>query len=133
VPSPLVAFAEYSDPLLKTSLSEGQNLLALVKQGEKKHSDLSLLGDQCSLAGGEIANSQTAFKADSPPSGAMSTYRLAWNGFRLVLAATDECGAAADATSRTQLKTAGDDLKHGLDEINQADSTLVRWQHSAVS
>ena len=132
VPTPLLAFATYTDPILRTTLSEGNSLLGLMKRGLGKHSDLSLLGDQCALAGGDLSNSQTALKAGTPPAGATSTFNVAWQAYRLALAATDECGAAADASSRSELKTAANDLWRGLSQLSQAESTIARWQSSKV-
>jgi len=40
IPSPLVSFAAYSDPLIKTTLSEASGVMHLMKAAEKKNAGL---------------------------------------------------------------------------------------------
>lgn len=126
VPSPLVAFASYSDPILRTSLGEGSDLLQ--KMNHDKPADL---GDQCGLVGGDLSNSQTALHLGTTPSQGMTAFRTAVSGFKYVLSATDECGMAADTNSRTQMKVAAKDMEYGMWLLNQAESAMARWQQSS--
>lgn len=127
VPSPLISFASYSDPLIKTTISEGTGVLALMKTAEKKNADLSLLGDQCTLAGGDMSGSRTALIAGYLPAAA-SAYKQILAGYKLVLAATDECGVAADAVSHSGVKTAATDLSNGMKLLSGVEASLATWQ-----
>jgi hypothetical protein len=128
VPSSLQSFASYGDPILRTSIGESAQLLQ-----QMKHEDLYLLGNDCSLFGGDLSNSQIALRSGYAPNAvALATYQVANAGFKLVLAATDECGMAADAHSRQQMKAAMYDLWRGMNLLSSAESRLSKWQSSGA-
>jgi hypothetical protein len=127
VPSPLVSFAAYSDPLLKTTLSEASGVLSRLRTAEKKNADLSLLGDQCTLAGGDMSSSRSAIVSGYLPAAA-TPYKQIIAGYKLVLGATDECGTAADGLSHSGVKTAASDLTRGMNELSTVEASLAKWQ-----
>jgi hypothetical protein len=126
VPSPLVAFASYSDPILRTSLGEGSDLLQ-----KMKHSKPGDLGDQCGMVGGDLSNSQTALRLGYTPRQGMPAFHTAVQGFKLVLSASDECGMAADTNSPGEMKVATKDMEYGLWLLSQAESAMAHWQQSS--
>ena len=124
VPTPLIAYGSYTDPILRTSIGEAQQTLAKFRKP-----DYETLGDQCSLAGGDISNQQTSFHgAIAPNTTARMVFRTAENGYKLVLSSMDECGMAADSRSKGQLTTAGNDLKAGLYYLARAEYSTGHWQ-----
>jgi hypothetical protein len=122
VPSDLVSYALSVDPTLKTTIQEGDSLL-----GQMKQHDMEAVANACTLAGGDFSNFQTAFHLGYTPSGASSVASDGTAGYKLILAATDECGMGADANSSPQVKAAASDLKHGLGLLSQAESALTPW------
>lgn len=127
VPNLLVAYAQLVDPTLKGTIGEGRQLLAMLKPS----ADLSVLGNYCSTVGGDFANFQSAVHTGLTPAPAHTSASMAAQGFKIILAATDECGMAADAANKPEIKTAASDLKSGLYLIARADATVAPWDRTS--
>lgn len=127
IPNDLVAYAASVDPTVKTTIQEGDNLLSQMQQH-----DMSAVANACVLAGGDFANYQTAFHLGYAPSGASAVSNDGTAGYKLILAATDECGMAADSSSKSQMSSAWSDLRHGLGLLGQAESTMAPWDRAKL-
>lgn len=124
VPTILVSYASAVDPTLKTTLQEGKSLL---KQMSVKHPDYTAVANDCSMVGGDFSSYRSVFSGTYVPAAAKSAWYRGDSGFKLILAATDECGNAADAHSTKLFKTAESDLKAGLSQVSYAEWVLSHW------
>jgi hypothetical protein len=124
IAAPLVAYGSYTNPILKTSITEVRQVMTRFHKP-----DFETLGDQCSLAGGDLSNQQTSFHGAFAPSlTARLVFRKAESGYKLVLSAMDECGMAADQRSKSQLSTADKDMKNGLNDLVRAEASTAHWE-----
>lgn len=126
VPVTLVGYASLAAPTLKVTVAEGQHLLAQMK-GARKTQSLLDLANECTLVGGDLSNDQTTFTSTYVPPRAKGVYSAAVSGYKLVLAATDECGMAADTASRKSMRSAAKDLYDGLRILDKSASTVTPW------
>jgi hypothetical protein len=92
----------------------------------------SQLGNTCELAGTRLSNLAATFHGIYTPPGSGRVYSVGSSGYKLVLAATDECGIAADGSDNSALKTAAGDLQSGISDLYSAESLVAPW-HSAKS
>ena len=127
IPNELVSYAQLVDPTLKATIGEGRQLLAELKPS----ADMSILGNYCSSVGGDFANFQAAAHTGFTPAAAHNSASMATNGFKIILAATDECGMAADASNKPEIKAAAGDLRYGLYLLTRADATVSPWDRTS--
>jgi hypothetical protein len=93
----------------------------------RKTQSLLDLANECTLVGGDLSNDQTTFTSTYVPPRAKGVYSAAVSGYKLVLAATDECGMAADTASRKSMRSAAKDLYDGLRILDKSASTVTPW------
>jgi hypothetical protein len=126
VPETLVGYASLAAPTLKVSVAEGKQLLSQMKSAKKTQALLDL-ANECTLVGGDLSNYQTSFTSTYVPPTAKSVYNAAAGGYKLVLAATDECGMAADSASHQSMQSAARDLYTGLRILDQSAKKVTPW------
>jgi hypothetical protein len=122
VPTALALYASASKSTLDSSVNMVSQLLS-----QMKSSDLSSVGVNCSSRGPDLANLYSAFQGTSGPSSAISAYKPASVGYKYSLSAIDECGMAADTSSKSQMKVAYHDLSYGLSKLQKASVSLSTW------
>lgn len=124
VPSALVGYASLAEPTLKTTIHEGDALVATMKYSKAK---LQTQADDCTLVGGDLSNFYTSFTSSAVPPQARAVHDKAVAAYKIALAATDECGLAADTGKRLEMKTATTDLQYALGQLRQAESVIAPW------
>jgi hypothetical protein len=123
VPTVLVAYGSAALNTVNGTLVQGQQLA-----DQMKHDSFEDAGLACSNAGGMMSGQYDAFQAVYlPPTAYRAVYADARTGYRTVLSAIDECGMAADGSSRAQMKVALHDLDNGLLYLGRVQSLLKSW------
>jgi hypothetical protein len=123
VPTVLVAYGSAALNTVNVTLVEGQQLAS-----QMKHDSFEDVSNACSDAGGIVSGQYDAFQSVYlPPTAHAIVYGDARVGYRTVLSAIDECGMAADGSSRSQLKVALHDLASGLWYLGRVESHLKTW------
>lgn len=122
VPTVLIAYGSAALNVVTGSVEQGRQLA-----DQMKHESPEDAGLACSDAGGLFSSQYDAFRSVYLPSSARSVSGDARTGYRTVLSAIDECGMAADANARSQLKVALRDLKSGLWYLGRVQSRLQTW------
>lgn len=128
VPTILVDYSSVALSTVNSSVGEGYQLASRMK-----HEAFDSLGTDCSTVAGMLSNEFDAFRSVYHPSAAHNVYKLAGVGYKDTLGALDECGMAADASDKGELKTATSDLRHGLGELKQVEGQIRTWSAAAGS
>lgn len=122
VPAMLVGYSSTIKSSLDGAVAQTDDLLPRLR-----HESGITLGNDCSAAAETYSNLYSTLTSVYTPSTAANTRSRAVAGFKLLLAATDECGLAADSQSPDEARVARADLIRGLKAVSSARDTITVW------
>lgn len=122
IPPVLHAYSQVVQPLIRMSTAEAAAL-----ESKMRHDNLSVVGDECSIFGGDFQSAEVTMRGTFTPKLAMPVYYHANNGYRLLAVSTDECGLASDTNSKSEMRSAIADLRSGVSLLDYAYGLTKRW------